>query len=236
MRTGSADGRGSRFGEMPRRELRPSGSGCGSGERDLRSGIKPQQRGVLNERSLRSIRRFETGLRGSSSLSPWTTSFSLRRSLTNWVSIMWRGAGRGRIRRTRSSSRAASELNLAHAKLTAFGSTRFARNPVEEDRNVRALVEAGTPVSFHFRQVLGSACEARSWAFPKTENLKLISETVRLPQGARERGRLRRGALLRRLSRQPGVCAAHAGSGARGGGRRPVPVRHQRRHGSQPVG
>ena len=40
----------------------------------------------------------------------------------------------------------ASELNLKHAKLTAFGSTRFAKNPVEEDRNVRKLIEAGTPV------------------------------------------------------------------------------------------
>ena len=40
----------------------------------------------------------------------------------------------------------AAELKLKHAKLTAFGSTRFAKNPVEEDRNVRALIEAGTPV------------------------------------------------------------------------------------------
>src|ERR1700745_3939908 len=40
----------------------------------------------------------------------------------------------------------AAELQLSHAKLTAFGSTRFAKNPVEEDRNVRALVEAGTTV------------------------------------------------------------------------------------------
>ena len=40
----------------------------------------------------------------------------------------------------------ARELELKHAKLTAFGATRFAKNPVEEDRNVQALVEAGTPV------------------------------------------------------------------------------------------
>src|SRR6266542_2622033 len=42
--------------------------------------------------------------------------------------------------------RAALELKLAHARLTAFGSTRFARNPVEQDRNVQALLEAETPV------------------------------------------------------------------------------------------
>src|SRR5881275_1625400 len=39
----------------------------------------------------------------------------------------------------------AAELDLAHARLTAFGSMRLARNPVDEDRSVRALVEAGTP-------------------------------------------------------------------------------------------
>ena len=39
----------------------------------------------------------------------------------------------------------AHELNLKHARLTAFGSTRFAKNPVDQDPNVRALLEAGTP-------------------------------------------------------------------------------------------
>src|ERR1700751_1685225 len=40
----------------------------------------------------------------------------------------------------------ARELKLHHAKLTAFGSTRFAKNSVQEDRNVRELIDAGTPV------------------------------------------------------------------------------------------
>src|SRR5207237_3260116 len=40
----------------------------------------------------------------------------------------------------------ARELKLQHAKLTAFGSTRFARNTVETDPNVQDLVAAGTPV------------------------------------------------------------------------------------------
>ena len=40
----------------------------------------------------------------------------------------------------------AAELTLHHSRLVAFGSTRFAKNPVHEDRNVKALVEAGTPV------------------------------------------------------------------------------------------
>jgi 2-isopropylmalate synthase len=71
----------------------------------------------------------------------------------------------------------ARDLRLKHAKLTAFGSTRFAKNPVERDPNVLALVEAGTPVisifgkswDLHTRRALGITEE---------ENLKLIAETV----------------------------------------------------------
>jgi 2-isopropylmalate synthase len=72
----------------------------------------------------------------------------------------------------------ARELKLNHARLTAFGSTRFARNRVDRDPNVRALIEAQTPAvaifgktwDFHARRALGITEE---------ENLKLISETVR---------------------------------------------------------
>jgi 2-isopropylmalate synthase len=81
--------------------------------------------------------------------------------------------------------RRARELNLQHARLTAFGSTRLARNPVHEDRSVLALVDAGTPAvsifgkswDLHVRRALGVTLE---------ENLKLISETV---QYLREHGK-----------------------------------------------
>jgi 2-isopropylmalate synthase len=71
----------------------------------------------------------------------------------------------------------AKSLSLKHAKLTAFGATRFAKNPVEEDANVRALLEAETPVvsifgktwDFHVHRALGITEE---------ENLTLISDTV----------------------------------------------------------
>jgi 2-isopropylmalate synthase len=71
----------------------------------------------------------------------------------------------------------AAELNLKHAKLTAFGSTRFARNPVEEDRNVRALVEAGTPAVSVFGKTWDLHVK-RALGITEEENLKLISETV----------------------------------------------------------
>src|SRR5256885_16949437 len=72
----------------------------------------------------------------------------------------------------------AKELKLHHAKLTAFGSTRFAKNPVEQDRNVRKLLEAKTPVI----SIFGKSWELhtrRALGISEEENLKLISETVK---------------------------------------------------------
>ena len=71
----------------------------------------------------------------------------------------------------------AKSLSLRHAKLTAFGATRAARNKVGEDPNVRALLGAETPVvsifgktwDFHVYRALGITEE---------ENLALIGETV----------------------------------------------------------
>jgi len=71
----------------------------------------------------------------------------------------------------------ARELKLQHARLAAFGSTRLAKNSVQEDRSVRALLRAGVPVitifgktwDLHVRDALRITLE---------ENLKLISETV----------------------------------------------------------
>src|SRR5712671_4436553 len=72
----------------------------------------------------------------------------------------------------------AKSIAFKHSRLTAFGATRMARNPVEEDPSVNALIEAGTPVvcifgktwELHVRKALGITEE---------ENLKLISDTVR---------------------------------------------------------
>src|SRR6476646_777936 len=71
----------------------------------------------------------------------------------------------------------AKTLQLKHAKLTAFGSTRFAKNPVGEDRNVRKLLEADTPVV----SIFGKSWELhtrRALGVTEEENLKLISDTV----------------------------------------------------------
>ena len=72
----------------------------------------------------------------------------------------------------------ARELKLRHAKLTAFGATRFARNTVETDPNVNALLEAGTPVVSIFGKSWWLHVE-RALGISEEENLKLIAETVR---------------------------------------------------------
>jgi 2-isopropylmalate synthase len=72
----------------------------------------------------------------------------------------------------------AIELKLNHARLTAFGSTRFAKNPVHEDRNVRALVDAGTPVVAIFGKTWDLHVK-RALGITNDENLVLISDTVR---------------------------------------------------------
>jgi 2-isopropylmalate synthase len=72
----------------------------------------------------------------------------------------------------------AAERKLQHAKLTAFGATRFAKNPVEEDRNVLALVEAGTPVVSIFGKTWDLHVK-RALGISEEENLTLISETVK---------------------------------------------------------
>ena len=38
----------------------------------------------------------------------------------------------------------AKDVKLKHARLTAFGSTRFAKNAVDQDPNVRALLETNS--------------------------------------------------------------------------------------------
>lgn len=77
------------------------------------------------------------------------------------------------------------ELTLKQAKIAAFGSTRYKNTTCEKDANIRALVEARTPVvtlvgkswDLHVHHVLETNLE---------ENLDMISESV---QYFKERGK-----------------------------------------------
>jgi 2-isopropylmalate synthase len=64
----------------------------------------------------------------------------------------------------------AKKLKLGHAKLAAFGSTRRADTPVEEDPQVRLLLEAETPVVTIF---------GKSWELHVTEVLRTTPEENR---------------------------------------------------------
>ena len=72
---------------------------------------------------------------------------------------------------------AVKNIDLANAKIAAFGSTRRKNTPVAEDAQVQALVDAETPVvtivgkswDLHVHDVLGTDLE---------ENLEMIGETV----------------------------------------------------------
>ncbi len=71
----------------------------------------------------------------------------------------------------------AKKLNLTHAKITAFGSTRRANTAVDKDHQVALLLEADTPYItifgktwlLHVEEVIKTTAE---------ENLKMIEETV----------------------------------------------------------
>ena len=124
----------------------------------------------------------------------------------------------------------ARELKLKHAKLTAFGSTRFAKNPVERGpqraRAGRSRTRRWCPSSAR----AGTCTPSARSASPKRRTSKLISDTVQLPEGPRQGSRLRRRALLRRLHRQPAFALRTLEAAQECRRRRPLPLRHQRRH------
>ena len=93
---------------------------------------------------------------------PTTRSWSLPTSWTSWGSTILRAAGPGRIRRTRNSSRAPKTCSLKHARLTAFGATRFAKNPRGGRRERQRADRSGNAGGFDLRQELGSARSPRS--------------------------------------------------------------------------
>lgn len=72
---------------------------------------------------------------------------------------------------------ARSELNLKHAKLTAFGSTRRPNVSADEDEGLRILLDSGAPVltivgkawDFHVHEAL---------RIPLDENLQMIGDTI----------------------------------------------------------
>jgi 2-isopropylmalate synthase len=72
----------------------------------------------------------------------------------------------------------AREIKFQHAKLTAFGATRFAKHTVHTDPSIQALLASGTPVISIFGKSWKLHVE-RALGVDEETNLKLIGETVK---------------------------------------------------------
>ena len=70
------------------------------------------------------------------------------------------------------------ELKLNHAKIAAFGSTRYKNTTCDQDANIRALIEANTPVV----TLVGKSWDLHVYHVLETdpeENLEMITDSVR---------------------------------------------------------
>ncbi|HTR82711.1 MAG TPA: citramalate synthase [Bacteroidota bacterium] len=72
----------------------------------------------------------------------------------------------------------ARSVHFDHSKLAAFGSTRRAKNPVEEDANIKALLDAQTPVVTIFGKTWLLHVRA-ALQISEEENLEIIEDSVR---------------------------------------------------------
>ena len=125
--------------------------------------------------------------------------------------------------------REAKNLNLKHAKLAAFGSTRRADMAVEDDPQVRLLLEAETPVVTIF---------GKSWEMQVTEVLRTTVEENRAMIRDTVAHLVKHGRevvydaehFFDGYKDSPGTRAGHARSRGRRRGLMPRAVRHQRRH------
>ncbi len=71
----------------------------------------------------------------------------------------------------------ARDLSFKHARLVAFGATRFAKKTVETDSSIQAILEAGTPVVSIFGKSWGLHTD-RALGITEEENLAVIADTV----------------------------------------------------------
>ena len=71
----------------------------------------------------------------------------------------------------------ARDMELTHAKMAAFGSTRNPKSAVEDDANIKALLSAGTEVVTIFAKSSPSHAQ-EVLRVSLDENLKLVEESV----------------------------------------------------------
>jgi len=124
---------------------------------------------------------YDTTLRDGSQREGLSFSLTDKLKITEWLDRLGvhfiEGGWPGSNPKDREYFERVADLPLEGAQVAAFGSTRRAGVAVEDDANVTALVDAGTPVVtvfgkswlFHVAKVLGTTPE---------ENLRMIAETI----------------------------------------------------------
>ena len=138
---------------------------------------------------MKAVSLYDTTLRDGSQRERLSFSLSDKLKITEWLDRLGidfiEGGWPGSNPKDREYFERVSDLDLVHAQIAAFGSTRRAGVSVEEDANLAALVEAQTSVItvfgkswlLHVTEVLGTTPD---------ENLRMIGETIRY---LREAGR-----------------------------------------------
>ncbi len=130
---------------------------------------------------MKSISCYDTTLRDGAQREQLCFSLTDKLKITQWLDGLGidtiEGGWPGSNPKDREYFARVADLELSHAQIAAFGSTRRARTAVEQDANVAALLDAKTPVVtvfgksslFHVTTVLATTPE---------ENLRMIGETI----------------------------------------------------------
>ena len=117
--------------------------------------------------------------RAKPSVSPPTTKLLIAHKLDELGIDYIEGGWPGSNPKDKEFFARASDLKLKHARLVAFGATRFARKTVEEGRERQRADRSRTRRSCRFSARAGiCTCIARS-ASPKKKTSQLIADTVR---------------------------------------------------------
>ena len=131
---------------------------------------------------MKTVSLYDTTLRDGSQRERLSFSLADKLKITQWLDGLGidfiEGGWPGSNPKDREYFERVLDLDLAHAQIAAFGSTRRAGIAVEDDANLSALLAARTPVitvfgkswQLHVTKVLGTTPD---------ENLRMISETVR---------------------------------------------------------
>ena len=112
-------------------------------------------------------------------ISRWKTKSGSLKNWTNWESPISKAAGRVPIPRMWSFFRSMQGVSLKQALLSAFGSTHNPKTQPEKDPNLKALIQARTPVITIF---------GKSWdvhvrdalRIPLERNLRIIEDSLAL--------------------------------------------------------